>query len=610
VALSRQLTHVEQNLSYYFSPNTHLTGEALALYVVGSALPELAAAPRWASTGRRILLDEIDRQVLADGGHAERSTHYQRYTLDFYLLALLTARRAGDDDAAVRFAAAAARLAEFARVVADDEGRLPAIGDDDGGMLWPIAGRACSDVRDSLSIAATALDRPALAPWGLTEETVWVAGPDVLTSLPASAGDLEPPIGSRTLVETGFFVARDGEGGHAVFDTGAHGYLNAGHAHADALALTLTLGHRPLLIDPGTSTYTMDAPLRDRFRSTMSHNTVTVDGRSQSAPAGPFHWRTRADARLEAWRQNTWFDWAEGLHDGYAPLQHRRAVLRTAKSGWLIVDEIDGRGPHTAAAHWHFAPDWGLLAEGGRVRASHADGDIAWLLHDGQPAEIFQGDSESGLGWCAPVYGSLVPSFSARVAVAGDTPLRMMTWIGEDRAWQSPALRRLAIDCEDGRSALAAEVRAGRRRALFVVRLGGAPPHAARTCRVADFESDARVLHCLADGDRLVHLDLVDVGRVVTSRQGWLSIEAEGILRDLHVGIDHGTIDLCASAPSVTMRMRGLSPAHRVRLNGRELPHLPIAAKTLLIHPSDWHTALPAAPARAWSDSGAAFAGH
>ena len=42
IALDRQLTHVERHLSYYFSPNTHLTGEALALYVVGTALPELA----------------------------------------------------------------------------------------------------------------------------------------------------------------------------------------------------------------------------------------------------------------------------------------------------------------------------------------------------------------------------------------------------------------------------------------------------------------------------------------------------------------------------------------------------------------------------------------
>src|SRR5262245_21661376 len=128
-AIERQLTHVERHLSYYFSPNTHLTGEALALYVVGQAFPELRGSERWVSTGRRILLHEIERQVLPDGGHAERSTHYQRYTLDFYLLALLTARRNADVDAARRFADATTRLAEFTRLMADDAGRLPLIGD-------------------------------------------------------------------------------------------------------------------------------------------------------------------------------------------------------------------------------------------------------------------------------------------------------------------------------------------------------------------------------------------------------------------------------------------------------------------------------------------------
>ena len=41
IGLDRQLTQIEHNLSYYFSPNTHLIGEALALYVAGRALPEL-----------------------------------------------------------------------------------------------------------------------------------------------------------------------------------------------------------------------------------------------------------------------------------------------------------------------------------------------------------------------------------------------------------------------------------------------------------------------------------------------------------------------------------------------------------------------------------------
>ena len=45
-------THIERNLSHYFSPNTHLLGEALALYVAARALPVLRASARRAALGR------------------------------------------------------------------------------------------------------------------------------------------------------------------------------------------------------------------------------------------------------------------------------------------------------------------------------------------------------------------------------------------------------------------------------------------------------------------------------------------------------------------------------------------------------------------------------
>src|SRR5262249_19700314 len=77
-ALDGQLSHVERNLSVYFSPNTHLLGEALALYVCGRALPELRASDRRAALGRALLIQEMTRQIAADGGHRERSAHYHR----------------------------------------------------------------------------------------------------------------------------------------------------------------------------------------------------------------------------------------------------------------------------------------------------------------------------------------------------------------------------------------------------------------------------------------------------------------------------------------------------------------------------------------------------
>ena len=71
-------------------------------------------------------------------------------------------------------------------------------------------------------------------------------------------------------------------GDHLVVDAGPHGYENGGHAHADALSMTFTVRGVPLLIDPGTGSYTADPAARDHFRSSQLHNTVVVDGRSQS----------------------------------------------------------------------------------------------------------------------------------------------------------------------------------------------------------------------------------------------------------------------------------------------------------------------------------------
>src|SRR5262249_54280919 len=83
--------HIERYLSTYFSPNTHLLGEALALLFLGTLCPELAPAERWKSLGWEIVLQEARRQVTPDGFHFERSTCYHVYALDFFLHAAILA---------------------------------------------------------------------------------------------------------------------------------------------------------------------------------------------------------------------------------------------------------------------------------------------------------------------------------------------------------------------------------------------------------------------------------------------------------------------------------------------------------------------------------------
>src|SRR5207249_8590072 len=90
-SLCAHASHVERYLSHYFSPNTHLTGEALGLFYAGVLFPELARAPRWRKLGQGILETESERQILADGVHFELTTCYHRYTVEIYLHFLILA---------------------------------------------------------------------------------------------------------------------------------------------------------------------------------------------------------------------------------------------------------------------------------------------------------------------------------------------------------------------------------------------------------------------------------------------------------------------------------------------------------------------------------------
>lgn len=425
IALDAQLEHVRHNLSRYFSPNTHLLGEALALYVAGRALPELAHAHTWTSCGRTVLIEQTDRQVLEDGGHAELSAHYHRYALDFYLLALSVARLSGDAGAAEQFEAVARRMARFARTLADARGYLPLIGDDDGGQLFPICRREPADVRPTLAWAAALLRDPTLVVdrGSVPEEVYWLCGGD--PHLEASPPRPPDPISLAVFPDAGYVIGSTSRGDHAVIDVGRLGFLNGGHAHADALSCVVSFARKPLLIDPGTSTYTMDPALRDRMRASSSHNTVTLDGRLQSEPAGPFHWRTRADATLLGAVRLPHALWMAGQHNAYAPLVHRRDVVMTDDGLILFIDWITGdTAAHVIELRWTLDRAWDYHPARSCARLTHTSGAEARVTSTVDLEGVRAG---ADAGWCAPVYGQLLPTCTLIGRLRGRLPVQAVT---------------------------------------------------------------------------------------------------------------------------------------------------------------------------------------
>jgi len=322
-SLRRQARFLARNLEHDV-PNNHLLANHRALAWVGLRFPHWPESSVLRRRGLAGLWREMERQLLADGVHAERSVSYHGIVLRDLLETRLLARRRGVEvppgvDVALR------RMLAFLAAA-----RAPGGG-------WPM-------VNDSV---------PGYPP-GLAE------------LVDAAARHLGPPPDPRPLAlfpDAGYAVLRDRpgdpRGGFLFFDAGPMGPPEVlGHGHADALSIVVHGNGRPLIVDPGAPTYEA-GELRDRLRSAARHNTATVDGEEPCTFWGPFRVAHPPPARLLDASE----DHVAGEHRGYLrlphPVVHRRRVDRRPE-GWELHDHFEGAGgdrsEHRFALNFQLAP--------------------------------------------------------------------------------------------------------------------------------------------------------------------------------------------------------------------------------------------------------------
>jgi len=438
-SLWQHAAHVERYLSHYFSPNTHLTGEALGLVYAGTLLSHLPRAKRWQTLGSRILGEQSGQQILGDGVYFEQSTCYQRYTAEIYLHFIILAELNGIPvPADVR--ASVARLLDALLVLLRPDGAMPSIGDADGGWLLPLDQRASSDARGVFSTAAVVFRRPdyAWAAGELAPETLWLLGPAAVATFDGLVP--RPPEGgpTRALEHGGYVILRTdwrADADQVILDTGPLGCPHSsGHGHADLLGVQCSFRGRPYVVDPGTFRYTTADGWRDHFRTTGAHSTVEVDGVGQAIPKGPFAWDSRPESRLVRWQTTDTLDYAEAEHSAYErlpdPVLHRRLVVLTRSGYCVVLDDLVGRTEHRLDLRFQLAPMPATLDSDQWVRAGEP-GETGLLMRAfaSLPLEttIAQGHSEPLAGWVSSDYGVRGPAPSVVYSMVGRLPARILT---------------------------------------------------------------------------------------------------------------------------------------------------------------------------------------
>jgi hypothetical protein len=422
--------HLETFLSTYFSPNTHLTGEALGLFYLGLLLPEFRDAERWRTLGLDILEAQLPRHVRPDGVYFEQSSYYHRYTTDFYihLTALL---QVNGLTLPRELKPKLELLLDHLMYITRPDGTTPLFGDDDGGRLVMLDNRLANDFRSLLSTGAALFNRPdyKFACGGAAEETLWLLGAEGLRSFDHIEAQ-QPEKESIEFRDGGYYVLRDGwsqTSNYLLFDCGPHGMANCGHAHADALAIDVAANGRTLLVDPGTFTYTGAKEMRDWFRGSAAHNTLTVDRESSSIPADTFSWKTINACERLAWIEQPRFTFVAGRHRGYEQLSrpgsHTRSILFLKHDYWIVRDRVELAGRHQVDLWFHFdsgtspvlrEDDGGqYVRENGLKIVSFAPGG-RWTKED---------------GWVSHCYGERVPAPVCVFTVKAEGVFEIITFL-------------------------------------------------------------------------------------------------------------------------------------------------------------------------------------
>ena len=298
----------------------HLFANAKALVFAGLFFAG-SEADSWLSKGLEIFAEQIQEQILKDGGHLERSPMYHAIILDD-LLDLINVMRTYGRKPPAQWIDKAERMLNWSAGMKHPDGNIVLFNDAAFGIA----------------------PRP---------EQLFEYG-DHLGLKVAS----EINVGLVRFDATGYLRIQHGPA-LAFLDVAQIGpdYL-PGHAHADTLNFELSLFGQRVIVDSGTSCYgTSEERLRQR--GTAAHNTVTINGENSSEVWGGFRvaWRARPfDLQIDDQPETKTISCS---HNGYRRLAgkpvHRRC-WKFDQESLTIVDAIAGSF-ESAVACYHFHPD-------------------------------------------------------------------------------------------------------------------------------------------------------------------------------------------------------------------------------------------------------------
>ncbi|MBL8307520.1 MAG: alginate lyase family protein [Rubrivivax sp.] len=453
LSLHEQVEHLCAHLT---PKRNHRTLELMAILLAGVAFPEMKRAAFWREFALRETVANVQADLLPDGVHCELSTDYHHLALRNWLHVRRLAARHGLP-VAPALDEALQRALGFSLHVHAPGGVVPSFSDGDA-----------RDWRALLDEGATLFGR---------EDLRFVAS--------LGAAGTPPATRMAHFADSGYHVIRSDwhpapafrQAQHLVFDCGPLGEGN--HGHFDALSFELFAQGRPLVVDPGRFTYSEagDTNWRVHFRGTAAHNTVCVDGLTQTAyrpkpvdtgsrhASGALRHRIAGPAPdtvlLEA-ASHPALDLLLGLCSSHAyDARHERCIAFVDGAFWIVSDSLRAPTTHSYTLRFQLGAEaQGALLEQGAAWRSPG---LCVAAPVGEALQVVP-------GWVSPRYGQRHAAPALQAQVQGhDADFDTVLWPTESLD-AALAVQRYAVLGQTGAQAWALRIE---RREAGVAQING-----------------------------------------------------------------------------------------------------------------------------------------
>lgn len=309
-SLYLQCKLLTKNIEYHLLGN-HILENGFALFTAGLFFNE----PFFYKKGKKILISQLDEQILADGGHFELSSMYHAIMLTrvLDLINIMQQNPQVKKELHPLLIQKATSMISWISEMTFSSGNIPLFND------------AARNIAPDTKLLLDYAERLG----------IYCHKPDGYTF--GASGYKKVSKGNYEMV----------------IDAGAIGpdYM-PGHAHADMLNFELYVHGLPFIVDTGTSTYQRGV-VRSHERSTPAHNAVTIGGRDQSEMWGSHRVSRRAKCRI----LNDFPGEFCATVKGFSQLNaiHER-TFRFHDDRIEIIDSIRGKRSHNGIAYFHFFP--------------------------------------------------------------------------------------------------------------------------------------------------------------------------------------------------------------------------------------------------------------